>query len=108
MRYGDSCLITTMPYFLMWNHGSVSWRPPWNGTFRSTYDPVCDRYGWNEDPLGFRAFPFPQISSVPVYFLSCILDRYHFTSGGVLLFRPQESTQDETACIINVLSALGS
>ena len=78
------------------------------GQSGSAHDPVCDRYGWNEDSLGFRAFPFPQISSVPVYFLSCILDRYHFTPGGVLLFRPQESTQDETACIINVLSALGS
>ena len=56
----------------------------------------------------FGLFPSHRSLSVPVYFLSCILDRYHFTAGGVLLFRPQESTQDETACIINVLSALGS
>ena len=85
---------TTIPYFLC---GMMDLFP---GALRGM--------GHSAVPLGFRAFPFPQISSVPVYFLSCILDRYHFTPGGVLLFRPQESTQDETACIINVLSALGS
>ena len=45
MRCGDS-FHHHSALFLMWNHGSFSWRSPGNGTFRCAYDPFYYRYGW--------------------------------------------------------------
>lgn len=83
MRCGDS-FHHHGALFLMWNHGSFSWRSPGNGTFRCAYDPFHYRYGWYQNCVDLLDIPTAQKFVHLVYFLSGLLVHYHCAAGGLL------------------------
>lgn len=70
--------------FLMWNHGSFSWRSPGNGTFRCAYDPFHHWYSRYQNCVDLLDIPTAQKLVHLVYFLSCLLVHYHCAAGGLL------------------------
>lgn len=83
MRCGDS-FHHHSALFLMWNHGSFSWSPPRNGTFRCAYDPFYYRYGWYQNCVDLLDIPTAQKFVHLVYLLSGLLVHYHCAAGGLL------------------------
>src|SRR5699024_9445906 len=71
--------------FPLRHYGSDPGSAERDGTFRGSDDPVCYRYGWNEDYLDLSYLPAAQIPLFPVYILSRIMDRYDPFAGGMFL-----------------------
>ena len=71
--------------FSVRNHGFVSGSTAWNGIFNSADDPVCTRYGGNQNCVDFYDFSIAQSIGSAVYLISGILVYYDRYAGDLLL-----------------------